>query len=90
MISQDIIVSMIAMQWTYCNMTEITANSNFISIHVLVWKEDGEELLMLTSVQKMIVRVSGGRPHNLVLASAEWPLMIVILYAPLPNSLLME
>ena len=37
------------------------------SLHVLVWEEDGEELLILTSVQEMIVRVSRGRPHNLVL-----------------------
>ena len=26
------------------------------SLHVLVWEEDGEELLILTSVQEMIVR----------------------------------
>ena len=46
------------------------------SLHVLVWEEDGEELLILTSVQEMIVRVSGGRPHNLVLASVEWPVIV--------------
>ena len=47
-------------------------------VHVLVWEEDGEELLILTSVQEMIVLVSGGRPHNLVLASVEWPVMVYI------------
>ena len=47
-----------------------------LSLHVLVWEEDGEELLILTSVQVMIVQVSGGRPHNLVLASVEWSVMI--------------
>ena len=41
------------------------------SLHVLVWEEDGEELSILTSVQEMIVRVSGGMPHNLMLASVE-------------------
>ena len=45
------------------------------SLHVLVWEEDGEELLILTSAQEMIVRVSGGRPHNLVLAFVEWPVI---------------
>ena len=43
------------------------------SLHVLVWEEDGEELLILTSVQEMIVHVSGRRPHILMLASVEWP-----------------
>ena len=43
------------------------------SLHALVWEENGEELLILTSVQEMIVRVSGGRPHILMLASVEWP-----------------
>ena len=47
-----------------------------LSLHVLVWEEDGEELLILTSVQEMIVQVSGGRLHNLVLASVEWPVII--------------
>ena len=42
------------------------------SLHVLVWEEDGEELLILTSVQEVIVQVSGGRPHNLVIASVEY------------------
>ena len=60
------------------------------SLHVLVWEEDGEELLILTSVQEMIVRVSGGRPHNLVLASVEWPVMMQVYYVLLPISLLME
>ena len=46
------------------------------SLHVLVWEEDGEELLILTSVQDIIVLVSGGRPHNLVLASVEWPVLM--------------
>ena len=47
-----------------------------LSLYVLVWEEDGEELLTLTSVQEMIVRVSGGRPNNLVLASVKWPVMV--------------
>ena len=34
------------------------------SVHVLVWEEDREEILILTSVQQMIVQVSGGRPHD--------------------------
>ena len=59
------------------------------SLHVLVLEEDGEELLILTSVQKMIVRVSGGRSHNLVLASVEWPVMRGSLVL-LPISLLIE
>ena len=59
------------------------------SLYVLVWEEDGEELLILTSVQEMIVRVSGGRPHNLVLASVEWP-VIVNTHVVLPDSLLIE
>ena len=45
------------------------------SLHVLAWEEDGEELLILTSVQEMIVRVSGGRTHNLVLASVDRPVI---------------
>ena len=59
------------------------------SLHVLVWDEDGEELLILTSLQEMIAQVSGGRPHNLVLASVEWPVMVVT-HVLLPISLLME
>ena len=31
------------------------------SLHVLVWEEDGEELLILISVQEMIVLVSGAQ-----------------------------
>ena len=60
------------------------------SLHVLVWEEDGEELLILTSVQEMIVRVSGGRPHNLMLASVERPVIIMFQHVLLPVSLLME
>ena len=56
---------------------------------MLVLEKDGEELLILTSVQEMIVRVSGERPHNLVLASVEWPVM-VITHILLPVPLLME
>ena len=74
-------------QWTYCNMKAI-ANGDFITTCV-VWEEDGEELLILTSVQEMIVRVSGGRPHTLMLASVEWPVMIGG-HVLLPVSLLME
>ena len=59
-----------------------------LSLHVLVWEEDGEELLILISVQKMIVQVSGGRSHNLVLASVEWPVMVKT--HVLPISLLTE
>ena len=36
----------------------------------------GKELLILTSVQETIVQVSGIRPHNLMLASVEWPVMM--------------
>ena len=75
-------------QWTYCNMTAITANGDFISTCAGV-EEDGEELLILTSVQEMIVRVSGGRPYILMLASVEWP-VIVYIHVLLPISLLME
>ena len=58
---------------------------------MLVLEEDGEELLILTFnlVQEMIVQVSGGRTHILMLASVEWPLM-VITDVLLPFSLLME
>ena len=56
-------------QGTYCNISTIQCSSDFIS----TCAGAGEELLILTSVQEMIVRVSGGRPHNLVLASVEWP-----------------
>ena len=73
----------------YCNMTLIAFANYTSSLHVLVWEEDGEELLILTSVQEMIVRVSRGRPHNLVLASVEWPVMIIT-HVLLPISLLME
>ena len=69
-----------------CQQFKVVVTS---SLHVLVWEEDGEELLILTSVQEMIVRVSGGRPHNLMLASVEWPVMIVT-HVLLPISLLME
>ena len=86
MISQDIIV--------------LTATSGCIvtwqllllvtwSLHALVWEEDGEKLLILISVQEMIVRVSGGKPQNLVLASVEWPMMIHS-HVLLPVSLIME
>ena len=51
--------------------------------------EDGGESLILTLVQEMIVWVSGGRPHNLVLASVEWPVMVYT-HVPLPISVLME
>ena len=44
---------------------------------------------MLTSVQEMIVWVSGVRPHNLVLDSVEWPGMINM-FVLLPISVLME
>ena len=60
------------------------------SPHVLVWEEDGEELLILTSVQETIVRVNGGRPHNLVLASVEWSVTMINSHVLLPISLLME
>ena len=30
-----------------------------------VWKKDGEELLVLRSVQEMILQVNGGRSHKL-------------------------
>ena len=78
-------------QWTYCNISTFTISGDFIStiLHVLVGEEDGGELLMLTSVQEMIVRVSGVRPHNLVLASLEWPGMINM-FVLLPISLLTE
>ena len=71
-----------------CNMTRIVNGDITMtsSLHVLVWEEDGEELLI--SWQEMIVRVSGERPHNLVLASVEWPVMIVR-YVLLQISLLM-
>ena len=59
------------------------------SLHVLVWEDDGEELLILTSVQEVIVQVSGGRPHDLMLASMEWP-VIMDEHILLPVSLLME
>ena len=66
------------------------ANGNFISTCAgMVWEEDGEELLILTSVQEMTVRVSGGRPQILVLASVEWPVMNN-LFVLLQLSLLME
>ena len=49
-----------------------TIQGNASSLHVLMMEEDGEELLIIiTLVQEMIVRVSGGRPHNLVLALVE-------------------
>ena len=62
--------------WTYCNMSTIQGNCDFISTCAGMGG-DGEELLILTSVQEMIVQVSGGRPHNLVLASVEWPVMML-------------
>ena len=67
---------------TLSHQTKITMNGPIVlmltsSLHVLVWEEDREELLMLTSVQAMIVWVSGGRPHNLVLTSVEWPVKII-------------
>ena len=34
------------------------------------------KLLILISVQEMMVRVSEGKPQNLVLASVEWSVMI--------------
>ena len=43
-------------------------SGDFISTHAGV---GGGWLLILTSVQKMIVLVSGGRQRNLVLASVE-------------------
>ena len=60
-----------------------------LSLFVLVWEEDGEELLILTSLQEMIVQVSGRRPRNLVLASVEW-LVMVDTHVLQPVSLLME
>ena len=69
-----------------CQQSKVVVTS---SLHVLAWEEDGEELLIWISVQEMIVRVSGGRPHNLVLAFVEWPVM-VISHVLLPISLLME
>ena len=70
----------------YCGMNYTGSSCEGI---VLVWEEDGEELLILTSVQEMIVRVSGGRPHTLMLASVEWPVMVGS-HVLLPISLLME
>ena len=68
--SQDIIVSI-----TTSGPIVILQKSQLLmvtlSLHVLVWEEDGEELLILMSVQEMIVRVSGGMPHSLMLASVE-------------------
>ena len=84
--SQDIIVSMTTSGPIVIWQQLLMVTS---SLHVLVWEEDGEELLILTSVQEMIARVSGGRPHNLVLAFVEWPVMIVT-HVLLPVSLLME
>jgi len=56
-----------------------------------VWEEDGEELLILTSVQEMTVQVNGGRRHTLVLAFVEWPVIVnVITHVLLLISLLME
>ena len=48
-------------------------------LHVLVWEKNGEELLILTSVQETIVRVIGGRLHNLVLAFVEWPVIAILI-----------
>ena len=39
---------------------------------------------------KSWIRHCGGRPHNLVVASVKWPVMIKFGYALLPISLLME
>ena len=61
----------------------LTAFTNDDSLHMLVWEKDGEELLILTSVQEVIVWVSGRRPQNLTLASVEWP-VIVITHVLLP------
>ena len=44
---------------------------------------------ILTSVQEMIVRVSGEKAQNLVLASVEWAMMMIIGLV-LRISLLME
>ena len=76
-------------QWTYCNMSTIS-NGDFISTCAGVgggWRRIVN--IIITSVQEMIVRVSGGRPHNLVLASVEWPVMIIT-HVLLPISLPME
>ena len=72
-------------QWKYCNTTAITASSDFFSMRASV----GGGLLILPSVQEMIVWVIGGRSHNLVLASIEWPVMANT-HVLLPFSLLME
>ena len=50
----------------------ITISGDFITTCAGV----GGGLLILTSVQEMIVRVNGGRPHTLMLASVEWPVII--------------
>ena len=80
-------------QWTYCNMTaiaangDITINDDFITTCAGVggrWRR-----IVNTSVQEIIVQVSGGNPHNLMLASVEWPVM-TITCVPLLVSLLME
>ena len=87
MVSQDIIVLVTTSGYIVTHQQSLLVM--ITSRHVLVWEEDGEELLILISVQEMIVRVSGRKGHNLVSASVEWPVMIDS-HVPLPISLLME
>ena len=69
-----------------CNMVAFT-NSDFISKCAGV-RGGWRRIANINISAGMIVRVSGGRPQNLVLASVEWPVMVIT--HVLPVSLLME
>ena len=71
-------------QWTYCNMTAV-ANGDFISTCAGV----GGGWRRIVNIN-ISARVSGGRPHNLMLASVEWLVMMGNSHFLLPISLLME
>ena len=64
--SQDIIASVerMTIMWTYCNMSMIISMCAGVGGG---WRR----IVNINIAQEMIVRVSGGRPHNLVLASVE-------------------
>ena len=49
-----------------------------LSLHVLVWEEDGEELPMSISAQVMTVPVDGVKTPTLVLAFVVWSVMVIL------------
>ena len=67
-------------QWTFCNMTAFAAG--YLISLVLVWKENGEELLYLILVLEMSVLLDGGRILTMVSTSVNHLVSMQVVIQP--------